>query len=366
MRSTVPSPMLLSLSLLLVASFFPPALATVNLTSVSLSVIYDRSTYLVLGDVALAYQLEQPSVTFSSSVSLDAASYTGVQTGSIDYGLTTLGLSDTEAIASPDISMFPILFSAVVPIYRLDSLTTGVQLVLSRTNLALIYMGVITWWNDSRLAADNSAVTLPPTPILVVFHNESVGMNGVFTHALNKFNANYSLYATVSDTPSFPTWSYSAYSAVTGATAVVAAVISTDGAIGYAAQSVAQELGVNVAAMINKAGKVVQPSAETVTFAAVELGTQTLTRTTSPLDLTDGSGSSVWPICVASSAALPTLPHLRSPSLHCFSPHVSHPHLCQVLHRGLGELAWDLSRPRRHHQLLAVVLPVHRRLRPRR
>ena len=284
----------------LVSLLLSPASASTNLTAVTLSVTYDRSTYLILGDVALAYQLVDSALSFSSSVGLDDAGYEGVKAGFIDYGLTSTGLTNEEAIASPDVVMFPILFSAIVPVYRLDGLSTGVQLVLSRANLALIYMGAITWWNDSRLALDNAAVSLPPVPILVVFHNESIGMNAIFTLALSKFHANFTQQATVGASPTLPLASYSAYRAVAGTTAVAAAVVSTDGSIGYASQSVALELGVDVAAMLNKAGEVVQASAQTVTFAAVELGTQTLARTTEMLDLTDGSGSSVWPICTPS------------------------------------------------------------------
>ena len=299
--------------LLLLSSPLPlpsNAAAALNLTAVTLTVNLDRATFLIMDDVALAYQLVDPAFSFVASVGLDTASYVGVKGGSLDYGMTSSGLTDTEAIASPNLLMFPVLFSAIVPIYRLDVLmSTGVQLVLSRNNLALIYMGLITWWNDSRLAGDNAAVSMPRQRIGVVYHNESIDMNAVFTTALNKFNSNFTQYATMGAAPVFPVSSYASYQAVSGITAVAAAVVSTDGSIGYASQSLALQLDVNIAAMINKAGKAVQPSAQSVTFAAVELGTQTLSRTTAALDLTDGSGSSVWPICIPSS---PTPHHPRT------------------------------------------------------
>ena len=77
-------------------------------------------------------------------------------------------------------------------------------------------------------------------------------------------------------------------------------MLSNDGAIGYTYLSVAEQTTVQIAAMVNKGNTIVQASADSVTFAAVELGTAPRSRTTAFMDLTDAVGSSAWPICMMS------------------------------------------------------------------
>lgn len=118
-------------------------------------------------------------------------------------------MSDSQALASPTITYYPVMYSALVPIYRLDALiASGVTLILSRNNFALIYMGLITNWADSRIQADNPSVTLPSLGITVVYQNESLGINSRVFSAMAKFNANFTQYAQTSKLPSLPPSSY--------------------------------------------------------------------------------------------------------------------------------------------------------------
>ena len=212
-----------------------------------------------------------------------------------------------QALANPTITYYPVLFSAMVPIYRLDALTTsGITLVLSRNNFALIYMGLITSWNDTRLQHDNPSVILPNMGITVVYHNESLATNGIVFNSMAKFNANFTQYAGTTYLPKLPTWSYYSSIPAVGVTAAPTAVGSLDGTIGYSAQALAMEMNTAIARMINLAGNTVTANANSVSFAVVELGTQTLSRPTAKMDLTDGTGSSVWPIVLASYVMIDT------------------------------------------------------------
>ena len=199
------------------------------------------------------------------------------------------------------------MFSAMVPIYRLDALSNaGITLILSRTNFALIYMGLITNWADPRLQDDNPSVTLPDRGITVVYQNESLATNGIVFSAMAKFNPNFTQYAGTSYLPSLPLSSYYASVGAVGTTAGPAAVVSIDGSISYAPQAVALEMNLAQANMINRAGTIMTASSASVTFAVVELGTQTLSRSTAQMDLTDGTGSSVWPIVLPSYVMIDT------------------------------------------------------------
>ena len=298
----VHSCVLASLSLvLLLSSLHSPVVAQNETSSINLIIRTDRLTSLAMADVTLSYLVIDSSVSFSTTLGTAPTNLADVTDDSVDFGITSQGLTDVQALAAPDVTMYPFLCTGVVPIYRLDAIASAnLPLVLSREVLVQIYMGDITMWNDARIVDENLALTLPAVPITVVVHNESVTLNNIFTRALNKFDAAWSNVSTVSDTPSWPLHNYNAYIGAVGPTAVAAAVISEDGTIGYAALSVALQMSTSYAQMINKAGMTVAADSESITYAAVELGTQTQARATSDIDLTDASGSSVWPICALS------------------------------------------------------------------
>ena len=272
-----------------------------SVVDINLLIRTDRLTSLAMADVTLSYLVIDSTVTFTTTLGTGPTNLATVTDDTIDFGITSQGLTDTQALAAPDVTMYPFLCTGVVPIYRLDAIASAnLPLVLSRDVLVQMYMGDISQWDDSRISAINPALTLPAVPIIVVFHNETITLNTIFTRALNKFNATWSNVSTVSTNPDWPIQNYYAYIGAAGPTAVAAAVVSTDGTIGYAALSVALQMSTTYAEMVNKAGMTVAANSESITYAAVELGTQTQARPTSDIDLTDASGSSVWPICALS------------------------------------------------------------------
>jgi len=157
-------------------------------------------------------------------------------------------------------------------------------------------MGDITWWNDSAIIATNPSVVMPKLPITVVVTTGEVSLVQIFTQAFAKFHPNFTQVIQVSQSPTWPINKYQKHISAAGLTGVGSAVIANDGTIGMAVQSVAMKLQVNTASLINKAGKVVRASSDSVTFAAVELGTALTLDSTNAADLTDCSASSGWPI----------------------------------------------------------------------
>ena len=276
------------------------AAQTSNLTAISLTGSIDRYSQLAIHDIVLAYRLQQPNVTIVQVGGLAGPSTLAqIAAGTVDFATIPVSLTPAQVAAQPTINMYPILATGIVPIYRLDALTSlGVTLVLSRAALAAIYEGQLSWWNDARIKATNPSINLPAQRITVVYHNELLSMNNVFTTALAKFDTNFTQYCSVGAWPSWP--SYNSSKPVTGNNAVAAAVTAQDGSIGYAVLALALQLNNHIAALVNKAGQTVTASSQSVTYAAVELGTQTVSRTTLVMDLTDGTGSGVWPICALS------------------------------------------------------------------
>lgn len=79
----------------------------------------------------------------------------------------------------------PITASAVVPAYNLGEGSNTPTLNFTGTILAEIFMGQITNWDDSRIAAINPGVTLPNLPIICVHRADSSGTMFAFTNFLS-------------------------------------------------------------------------------------------------------------------------------------------------------------------------------------
>jgi ATP-binding cassette subfamily G (WHITE) protein 2 (PDR) len=71
-------------------------------------------------------------------------------------------------------------------------------------------------------------------------------------------------------------------------------------------EGTALRLSNSVANLINRAGTLIVPTQQGAIYAAVELGTQPRARTTSPMDLTDASSTSAWPIVTMSFLLIDT------------------------------------------------------------
>ena len=265
-----------------------------SLSTIELAVDFDRISALGMSDVFQAYQLVQPNVTFTTATQTSQPNIADVAADAVDFAMISTGLTAAQAVLYPQLQTFPAMCSAVVPIYRLDELSSA-PLVLSRPALAAIYAGHVTWWNDSAIQSTNTA-TLPSLPIRVVYQNELSAVSSMFLTALNKFLPGFPIVA--SSLPTWPLGSYAAYGSGTGQTGVSAAVLTVDGSIGYAPQSNALAAGVHMAHMINWANQTVSPTSASITAAVTEVasGYSQIKRQTAQLDYTDGHGAQAWPI----------------------------------------------------------------------
>ena len=85
---------------------------------------------------------------------------------------------------------FPMIMGGVVPVVHLTGIANG-QLKLSAANLADIYLGKITKWNDPRSMADNQGLKLPNGDITVVHRADGSGTTWIFTNYLTKVSSEW-------------------------------------------------------------------------------------------------------------------------------------------------------------------------------
>ena len=206
---------------------------------------------------------------FSSKCSGAQITYTGTGSGAgiqqfgsgtIDYaGSDVVMKSDEQAAADKACGStaihIPVTAGGIAVIYNLGKVD---NLQLSADTLAGIFSGAIKTWNDRKIAADNSGVKLPSTPIKTYHRADGSGTTSVFTGYLDATaKGNWSL-------GSGKTVNWPSGQAANGSSGVVAGVKQTPGSITYAEVSYAKQNSLPTAKLKNASGSYVDLSASSV------------------------------------------------------------------------------------------------------
>lgn len=144
----------------------------------------------------------------------------------------------------------PNYISPIAVIYNLPSVES---LQLAPETLAKIFNQEIDSWDDDAIAADNPGVELPDTRITPVNRSDESGTTENFVDYLSKAAPKAWTYEVSGD------WPVKGGEAAQGTSGVVEAVGAGEGAIGYADESQAGELGI---AKVKVGDEYVEPSAE--------------------------------------------------------------------------------------------------------
>jgi phosphate transport system substrate-binding protein len=185
------------------------------------------------------FNSQQPQVTVNYDPVGSGGGREQFVAGGIDFAGSDAALKDDQLTGAQsrcggDVIELPNYISAIAVVYNLP----GVQdLKLSPDTIAKIFRGEITTWNDPAIAADNSGVQLPSTAITPVHRGDDSGTTSNFTDYLNK--AAPSVWT---DKPA-GTWPIQGGEAANGTSGVIQAVQAGEGAIGYADESQAGDLG---------------------------------------------------------------------------------------------------------------------------
>lgn len=191
----------------------------------------------------------------------------------IPYGLTDGGVTDTPP--SRDYAYMPIVAGGTAFMYNL---TIGgkrvTNLRLSGENVARIFTGQATMWNDPKIQADNPGLTLPARRIVPVVRSDGSGTTAQLTTWLSKRYASlWDSYCGKSGRPtpcgitsSFPVVSGSGFTAQSGSLGVSGYVsqAQNDGTITYVEYSYALNTNSPVVKLLNHKGYYVEPTAENV------------------------------------------------------------------------------------------------------
>jgi len=101
----------------------------------------------------------------------------------VDFGASDAPLNAAERAAAPNLLHIPETLGAVVFVYNLPGIATGLN--LTGPVLAKIFLGNITKWSDPAIVALNPSTSLPDRDIFVVHRSDGSGTTYVWTDFLS-------------------------------------------------------------------------------------------------------------------------------------------------------------------------------------
>ncbi|WP_048061735.1 phosphate ABC transporter substrate-binding protein PstS [Hyperthermus butylicus] len=161
----------------------------------------------------------------------------------------------------------PVLLGAVVVTYNLPELGDKTINLTGRV-LALIYRGDIEYWDDPRIQELNPGVKLPHKPIIVVYRADASGTQEVFTLFLHKAAPDIWPRELVGKAPEYPVAATGRALGGLGNAGVADIVVQRPYTIGFIEWSFAIENNMPVAAIMNREGRFVKPSIESLQAVA--------------------------------------------------------------------------------------------------
>jgi phosphate transport system substrate-binding protein len=180
----------------------------------------------------------------------------------VDFGASDKFLSDDELKAAPGkLLHIPTVMGAVVVTYNLPSVPKGLK--LSSEDVADIFLGKITKWNDPKIANDNPKVKLPNQPIIVVHRSDGSGTTSIFTDYLSSVSPEWAGKVGKGASVKWPVGLGGK-----GNEGVAGQIKTTQYTIGYVELAYAFENKLPYASLKNKSGNFVEPSIKTTSAAA--------------------------------------------------------------------------------------------------
>lgn len=200
--------------------------------------------------------------------------------GTVDFAASDIPFqANPEDNSAPELptpgsyAYMPITAGGTVFTYNLHIGATRVtNLRLSGANIAKIFTGQITKWNDPAIQADNPGLVMPAKSIVPVVRSDGSGSTAQFTlWMISQYPSIWNAYCQASrrapkcgETSIYPT--ISSMVAQNGDLGVMGYVAQgyADGAIGYVNFSYALNAGFPVAKMLNAAGYYTEPTPDNV------------------------------------------------------------------------------------------------------
>jgi phosphate transport system substrate-binding protein len=249
--------------------------------------------YPALSKWADAYKKESGSGVNYQSIG-SGAGIKQIQAKTVTFGATDAPLKP-EQLEKDGFAQWPMIMGAIVPVVNIEGIKAG-EMVLDGDTLAKIYLGTITKWDDAAIKKLNPSLKLPTDAITVVRRSDGSGTTFNFTDYLSKVSPDWKTKVGSGTAVEWPVGV-----GAKGNEGVSGNIGQTKNAIGYVEYAYAKQNKLTYTALVNKAGKTVQPATEA--FQAAASNADWANAPGYYLILTDQPGDKSWPI-VASTFIL--------------------------------------------------------------
>jgi phosphate transport system substrate-binding protein len=231
-----------------------------------------------------------PNIRIDYQAVGSGAGIKAIQEQTVDFGATDAAMKDSEIALLPSgkkIVHVPTALGAVVVIFNLPGVTS---LNLDAQNVADIFLGNITNWNDPTIAANNPGVALPDKPVLVVHRSDGSGTTNAFTTYLATVSPDWNTKVGMGKEVNWPVGI-----GAKGNDGVAGGVQQNDGAVGYVELNYAAQAGIPSASLKNADGNFV-PGSTAATTAAAESVAAEFPADARQAPIINGPGPDTYPI----------------------------------------------------------------------
>jgi phosphate transport system substrate-binding protein len=213
-----------------------------------------------------------------------------IKAKTVTFGASDKPLAPNE-LDPAGLTQFPTVIGGVVPVVNISGLKPG-EMVLDGKNLADIFLGKVTKWNDQEIKKLNPSLNLPAQAIAIVHRSDGSGTSFIFTNYLSKKSPEWATKVGAATSVEWPVGI-----GAKGNEGVAGNVGQTSGSIGYVEYAYAKQNHLNYVRMINKEGKAVSPTA--AGFQAAATKADWAHAKDFYVILTDQAGQDTWPIAGA-------------------------------------------------------------------
>ena len=212
-----------------------------------------------------------------------------IKAKTVTFGASDMPLSAAQLNAGGMVQ-FPTVIGGEVAVYNIPGVAAG-QLVLDGATLANIYLGHIARWNDPAIKKLNPSLNLPDQAIAVVHRSDGSGTTFVYATFLSRVSNEWKTNVGAATSVDWPTGI-----GAKGNEGVAGNVAQTAGAIGYVEYAYALQNHLKFARMLNKDGKIVEPSLATFGAAGAHADWTAAAQNNFYVILVDEPGADSWPI----------------------------------------------------------------------
>jgi phosphate transport system substrate-binding protein len=210
-----------------------------------------------------------------------------IQAKTVTFGATDMPLK-VDQLEKDGLVQWPMVMGAIVPVVNIEGVKPG-EIVFDGETLANIYLGKITKWDDPAIKKLNANVKLPSDAITVVRRSDGSGTTFNFTDYLSKASADWKSKVGSGTAVEWPVGV-----GAKGNEGVSGNIGQTKNSIGYVEYAYAKQNKLTYTAMVNHAGKTVQPTVEA--FQAAASNADWAKAPGYYVILTDQPGDKSWPI----------------------------------------------------------------------